>query len=505
MEEQGGKRICGEKRAPGESGVANKKRRTEDCSSVGQLQHTNSSDGQDSETGSQLVLHNRDGPLTFCGEYSTEIQYLMVQNICKKCTAISSDSGQPERIIHIIFEKEATRNIFMQPLFACGFIQVDKLRDTYYFAAAKKCIVTASWLHDVDHENDVHGFFAGLKQLSNNRESSAVVLLSGKANNRGIESGQVVPIGSLSFSSDASRTLLNGCPTFNTHFNDHLNKLLQDQTKPDVLYKNQPSAVCIDTSKDVPLNKKYMYSVVIDKHPIFLRKLLEHFSGDALCVMVAIDEHMEQNGAVDRKAMQNAITLLHTFLAAGIDTVFTEVRPIITTCDLVRRVPTETLCNQPINSAHINIPINSAHAKPPINSAHTNPPIKFPNGTTYQLPETPDSQRLSTTKDIPPSVEPALDSSKTLTDILLLVVAKKLLASDAIDLGVALGLERRKAKNLVNTCGQQSDAAAVQEVLHGWKDAFGRDATPKKLIDALRLIEKTDVADLVLTRVTTCI
>ncbi|XP_019644238.1 PREDICTED: uncharacterized protein LOC109485234 [Branchiostoma belcheri] len=399
MEDKREPRSCVEKRALGDSGVANKKQRTEDYSSVAQLQHINSSDGEESEADTQLVLYKNDRQ----NRSKRELHYLMVKNICKKCTAISLYSRQPERVIHIIFENEAATKLFVQPLIASDFIEVDQSGNIFYFAAARNCIVTASWLHDLDHENDVHGYLSGLERLSNNRESSAVVLLSGKAANKRTESGQAVPIGSLLFSSDGSRTSLGGCPTFKTYYHDHLNKLLQDLTKPNVLFKDHLSAVCVDTSQGVPLNKQC--SVVVDKHPIFLRKLLEHFNPHALRVMVAINEQMEQCGVMDQKAMCNAITLLHTFLAAGIDTVFPEVGPITTTRDLVRRERTETAYSQPINNAYTD---------------HTNPAIKFPSGATYQLPETPDSNRqVCTTKDISPSVEPALDSPRTLTDLLL--------------------------------------------------------------------------------------
>ncbi|XP_035672046.1 uncharacterized protein LOC118413025 isoform X1 [Branchiostoma floridae] len=483
MENHGGTRSCGEKRAPDDYDVANKKQRTERFMSKSQLQDTKSS-GQ-SEPGNQLVpyqhlpIHTLHTENFECSNHSKiELYSLMVKNISRRCTAVTLNPIQPERMIHIILESAEASDEFVQPLVASGLIEVDKIQDTYYFGAARDCIVTVGWVDNLDHKDDMYGYVAGLEQLSNNKESTIIVLTSGKATNAGVKMGQVVPIGNLiSFSNDVeSRTSLLG-PTFNTFNpeNKRLMELLHDQTRPDVWYRQRPSAVCMDTSQNVRC------SVVIDRHPIFLRKLLEHFRGNDICVIVAINEDMEHNGAMDHRAMQNAITMLHTFLAAGIDTVFPQV-------GLVRKEHTETTCRQLCNTAHTDRIRTTAEIKSP---------------TSYQLPETPDSQRqTNTTKDIPPSVEPALISSNKLTDILLLEVAKRLLASDAIDLGVALGQERRKAKNLVNSCGQQSDAAAVQEVLHAWRDSVGRNATPNKLIDALRVIEKTDVADLVLSRVT---
>ncbi|XP_078668673.1 uncharacterized protein LOC144910008 [Branchiostoma floridae x Branchiostoma belcheri] len=504
MEDQGGSRRSRRKRPTGDANVSNKKQRTEEDHEA-RPQHTQNSNGGESENGSQLVRYQNSNSLATCTssqhfeceemrKKKARLHGLMLQNICNRCTTagwdLSNRESKHERTIHMIFEDEKAADNFVGFISGSGFIHLDKSRDTYGFKVTNNCIVTVSWIHDSDDEDAADVHIRELEKLSNGREAFFVLAISGGVTSKSrIEIGQVVPIGSLSFSScGESRTSLAASrPTFNTQLkcNAELNALLQACTRKDVLYMHSPSAVCIDTDQNVPFIKTY--GIVIDKHPTFVRTLVDRFGArQQLCVMVEITKHVDHDRDSDQKTMQNANTVLHTFLAAGIDTVFPEVGPIPTTCDLVRREQTESACSQCET----------------INRDHNNHAIKFTSRTTYQLPETPDSNRqVCTTKDISPSVEPALDSSKPLTDILLLEVAKKFPASDAIDLGVALGQERIKAKNLVDTCGQQS-AAAVQEVLHAWKSAEGKKATPKVLIDALRLIEKNDVADLVLARVT---
>ncbi|KAI8490702.1 hypothetical protein Bbelb_314950 [Branchiostoma belcheri] len=457
-------------RSTGDANVINKKQRTEDDNEA-RPQHIQNSNGGESGTVSQLVPYQNSNSLAMytqpfeCEKMcKARLHFLMVQNICNRCTALSSVSSQLERTIHMIFVDEEAADSFVAPISVSGFIHINKSRDTYVFSGAKNCIVTVSWIHDLDDDDAADVYIRELEQMSNGREPFFVLTLPGQVTSRStIQNGQVVPIGSLSFSScgESRTSLAESRPTFNTQpkCNAELNALLQACTRKDVLHKHPPRAVCID--KHVPFSKTYVrsYGVVMDKHPTFVRTLVDRFGArQQLCVMVEITKHVDHDGDSDQKTMQNANTVLHTFLAAGIDTVFPEVGPIPTTCDLVRRQQTESACSQ----------------REPINRATNNHAIKFTSRTTYQLPETPDSNRqVCTTKDISPSVEPALDSSKPLTDILLLEVAKKLPASDAIDLGVALGQERIKAKNLVDTCGQQS-AAAVQEVLHAWKSAAGK-------------------------------